>query len=91
MSIEHKSNCPPDIQTVLEIWQATLAEAKMTNDDTLSAAAMLMGYVCLNISETEEVAHDLFSATIWDIHKYIESNWHQAQAMRRAARSKRGE
>lgn len=89
MSIEHRRDCPPELQTVLEIWQATLVEARLTNDDALSAAAMLIGHTCLNIAQTEEHAHDLFGATIWDIHKFIERNWEQAQEMRKQARRRR--
>jgi hypothetical protein len=91
MSIEPKETCPPPIQTVLEIWQSTLVEARLNNRDALSAAAMLMGYVCLNVSTHEDVAHRNFSDLIFDIHKYIEANWEQAQEMRRAARRRRGE
>lgn len=89
MSIEDKGACPPAIKTVLEICQATLVEAQLNNADALSAASMMLGFVCLNMSETEDDAHCHFSDCIFDIHKYIEANWEQVQEMRRRARSKR--
>lgn len=91
MSIEPKDTCPPQIQTVLEIWQSTLVEARMTNVDSISAGCMIMGFICLNVSETKEQALATFSDTIYDIYRYIDENWEQAQQMRAIARRKRGE
>jgi len=91
MSIEHKDDCPPGIKTVLEIWQSTLVEARLTNSDALSAACMLMGYVCMQIQDHKEDALQTFSDTIYDTYQYIDFNWEQAQAMKQAARRRRGE
>jgi len=91
MSIEPRETCPTDIQTVMEIWQTTMAEARLSNADALSATSMLLGWVCLNAAQDEGHAHEMFSDTIWDIHKYIEANWEQAQQMKREARRRRGE
>jgi hypothetical protein len=91
MSIEPKETCPPGIQTILEIWQATLVEAKVTNGDAISAGCMLMGFICMQSQETKDDALQTFSDTIYDIYCFIDQNWEQAEKMRQAARRRRGE
>ena len=89
MSVEQRDICPPQLKTVIEIWNQTLGEARLTNDEALAAASMLMGSICLNSQKTEENAHYVFSLAIWEIHQYISVNWHQVQAMQRAARARK--
>ena len=89
MSIEPKGICPPSIQTVLEIFQQTLGEAQLSNDDALSSACMLLGFVCLNTNDSREMALQNFSDCIYDIYRYIDENFDQVQDMRQARRMKR--
>lgn len=89
MSIEPKGSCPPSIQTVLEICQQTFVEARMTNDDALSAACMLLGFTCLNQTDSKEMALQNFSDCIYDIYRYIDENFEQVQEMRRMIRERR--
>lgn len=89
MSIEPKGTCPPNIQTVLEIFQQTLGEAKLSNDDALSAACMLLGFVCLNTNDSREMSLQNFSDCIYGIYRYIDENFDQVQDMRRKIRSRR--
>jgi hypothetical protein len=89
MSIEPKETCPPEIQTILEIWQATLIEAKVANADAISAGCMLMGFICMQSQDSKENALQTFSDTIYDIYQFIDQNWEQAQEMRRRAAERR--
>jgi hypothetical protein len=89
VSIEPKETCPPSIQTVLEIFQQTLSEAKLPVDDALSAASMLVGYVCLNSANEEQAAHDSFALLVYDIHRYIAENWDQVVEIRKMQAMKR--
>jgi len=91
MSIEPKETCPPGIATILEIWQATLVEGRITNRDAVSAGCMLLGSICMNAQETKDEALQTFSDCIYDIYKFIDENWDQAQQMRATARRLRGE
>jgi hypothetical protein len=89
MSIGPKGGCPPGIQTVLEICQQTFIEARMSNDDALSTASMLLGFTCLNITEGRKEALEAFSDCIYDIYKYIDENFDQVQDVRRKIRERR--
>lgn len=89
MSIEPKGTCPPSIQTVLQICQETFIDARLTNDDALSAACMLLGFVAMNQQDSKAEAMAAFSDCIYDIYQYIDQNFEQVQEMRRIIRSKR--
>ena len=84
MSVE-STRTAPQVETLLTIWQDTLNEATLTVDQALAAAAMMLGFVVMNTAPDPRAGHALIDDIVEDIHGFVEGNWHQAAAMRRAA------
>ena len=82
MSVED-TRSPPQVETVLTIWQDTLNEATLTVDQALACAAQMLGLVLLNCMPNEPIAHDMLEDLRVDIHGFINVNWVLSREMRK--------
>lgn len=78
----------PELATVLTIWQETLTEAQLSYDDAVSAAAMLLGLVCTNISPSRRVASAIAEEAFDDISVFIDENYDKIIEYREIVRSR---